>query len=84
MLRRYGNPEFIALKQRVAAAIAAGEDPSVVEVTGHRFARTNVRVTLRQLKALREETPSLAAWMAAHERGGEADGDDEDRHRHHR
>jgi hypothetical protein len=84
MLRIYGNPEFIALKQRVASAVAAGEDPSVIEVTGQRFARTNVRVTLRQLKALREDTPSLAAWMAAHERAGEIDGDDEERHRHHR
>lgn len=84
MLRIYGNPDFIALKQQVAAAVAAGQDPSVIEVTGHRFARTNVRVTLRQLKAQREETPSLAAWMAAHERAGETDVDDKDRHRHHR
>jgi hypothetical protein len=40
-------------------------------------------VTLRQLKAAQEETPSLAAWMAAHERAGEIE-NDEDRHRHHR
>jgi hypothetical protein len=64
--------------------VAAGEDPSVVAVTGQRFARTNVRVTLRQLKAAaQEEMPSLAAWMAAHERAVEIEGD-EDRHRHHR
>jgi hypothetical protein len=83
MLRMFGDPEFFALKQRVVAAVAAGEDPSVVAVTGQRFARTNVRVTLRQLKAAQEETPSLAAWMAAHERAGEIE-NDEDRHRHHR
>jgi hypothetical protein len=83
MLHRYGDPRFIALKERVAAAVAAGADPSVIDVTGQRFARTNVRVTLRQLKALHEETPSLAAWMAAHERSGEID-EDEERHRHHR
>jgi hypothetical protein len=80
----FGNPEFTALKQRVATAIAAGEDPSVVEVIGHRFARTNVRVALRQLKAAHEVTPSLAAWMAAHERAGEVEVDDEVRHQHHR
>ncbi|MEA2989793.1 MAG: hypothetical protein QOG83_2504 [Alphaproteobacteria bacterium] len=84
MLNMFGNPEFTALKQRVATAIAAGEDPSVVEVIGHRFARTNVRVALRQLKAAHEVTPSLAAWMAAHERAGEVEVDDEVRHQHHR
>jgi hypothetical protein len=84
MLRRYGNPEAIRLKQRVAAAVAAGEDPSTIQVTGHRFARTNVRVTLRQLKASREVTPALAAWMAVHERAADGDGDEDERHRHHR
>lgn len=83
MLRMFGDPEFFALKQRVVAAVTAGEDPSVVDVTGQRFARTNIRVTLRQLKATHEDTPSLAAWMAAHERNGNGDADD-DRHRHHR
>ena len=59
--------------------------PSVVTVTDKRFARANVRVTLRQLKAANVESPSLAAWMAAHERPGEIDIDeDEERHRHHR
>jgi hypothetical protein len=62
---------------------AAGEDPSVIAVTGQRVTRTNVRVTLRRLKvAAQEEMPSLAAWMAAHERAT-LDGDDEN-HRHHR
>ena len=31
-------------------------------------ARTNIRVVLRQLKAAREESPSLAAWLAAYDR----------------
>jgi hypothetical protein len=84
VLRMFGNPDFIALKQRVADAVAAGEDPSVIEVTGQRFARTNVRVTLRQLKALRNETPTLAAWMIAHERAGDVVDEDDERRRHHR
>jgi hypothetical protein len=82
MLRMFGDPDFFALKQRVVAAVTAGEDPSVIDVTGHRFARTNVRVALRQLKATHDGTPSLAAWMAVHERNGQLDGDEE-RHRYH-
>ena len=83
MLRMFGDPEFFALKQRVVAAVAAGEDPSVIDVTGHRFARTNVRVALRQFRAAHEATPSLAAWLAVHERAENGRGDEE-RHRHHR
>jgi hypothetical protein len=67
ILRKFGNPEFVALKERVAAAIAAGENPLVIRVSDRRFARTNVRITLRQLKATQEEFPALAAWAAAHE-----------------
>ena len=68
MLRMFGDPRLVDLKARVVAAVAAGEDPSVVPVTEHRFVRTNVRVALRQLKAAQQELPSLAAWLAAHER----------------
>ncbi len=67
MLRMFGDPDQIALKQRVFAAVVAGESPSVVSVTNSRFARTNVRVALRQLRATEQVTPALAAWMAAHE-----------------
>ena len=85
LLRTFGDSDFFALKQRVVAAVGAGEAPSVVTVTDKRFARANVRVTLRQLKAANVESPSLAAWMTAHERPGEIDNDeDEERHRHHR
>ena len=57
----------IALKQRVLKAVVAGENPSVVSVTNHRFARTNIRVALRQLRASEQVAPALADWMAAHE-----------------
>jgi hypothetical protein len=67
MLRLFGDPEQIALKQRVIAAVAAGEDPSVVSATRNRFARTNIRVALRQLRAAERTVPALAAWLAAHE-----------------
>jgi hypothetical protein len=71
ILRNYGDPKFLALKQQVMDAVAAGADPSAIPVTDQRFARTNVRVTLRQLKAQQETAPSLEAWLAAHERHGE-------------
>jgi hypothetical protein len=64
MLRRFGDPESVPLKQRVIAAIAAGADPSAVAVTDNRFARTNIRVVLRQLNAADEALPALAAWVA--------------------
>ncbi len=67
MLRMFGDPEQIALKQRVMAAVAAGESPLTISVMNNRFARTNIRVALRQLRDARRETPALAAWMAAHE-----------------
>lgn len=68
LLHMFGDPKFVSLKQRVVAAVTAGEDPSVITVTDQRFARTNIRVVLRQLKAAREESPSLAAWLAAYDR----------------
>jgi hypothetical protein len=69
MLRDFGDPDIYALKQRVLAAVAAGEDPSVIAVTDNRFARANVRVALRQLKAADDDvSPALVRWLAAHER----------------
>jgi hypothetical protein len=81
MLRRFGDPEAVTLKQRVIAAIAAGADPSAVAVTDNRFARTSIRVVLRQLNAAEEALPSLPAWMAAHERSDRMESED-DPHRH--
>ncbi len=68
MLRDFGDPEFYALKQRVLAAVAAGEDPSLIAIADSRFTRTNVRIALRQLRAAEAASPALAAWLAAHER----------------
>jgi hypothetical protein len=72
ILRSYGDPTFLALKQQVMDAVAAGADPLAVAMPEQRFARTNVRVTLRQLKAQHEAVPSLQAWLAAHENHGES------------
>ncbi len=66
MLRRFGDPEAVALKQRVIAAVEAGQGPSAIVVPNDRFARANVRVALRQMQASNGSSPALAAWLAAH------------------
>jgi hypothetical protein len=71
MLQQFGDPELLALKARVLAAVATGEDPSVIASTDNRFARTNVRVALRQLRAADDVSASLMTWLAAHERPGQ-------------
>jgi Family of unknown function (DUF6925) len=78
ILRAFGDPASVALKQRIIAAIAAGADPTAIAVTDHRFARTAVRVALRQLCATDDASPTLAAWMAVHERPDRSEPEDED------
>jgi Family of unknown function (DUF6925) len=68
MLQDFGDPRLYALKQQVVAAVAAGEDPSVIAIRGDRMARTSIRVALRQLKAAGDMSPSLMTWLRAHER----------------
>jgi len=74
----FGDPATVALKQRIIAAIAAGADPTAIAVSDHRFARTAVRVALRQLCATGNASPALAPWMAAHERPDRSEPEDED------
>ena len=81
MLRAFGDPRFVTLKQHVTDAVLSGAHPSAIAVTDQRFVRTNIRVTLRQLKASQHEMPSLAAWLAAHERSHHGEGAD-DQHLH--
>jgi hypothetical protein len=78
ILSAFGDPASVALKQRIIAAIAAGADPTSVAVTDHRFARTAIRVVLRQLNATDHASPALAVWMAAHERPDRSEPEDED------
>jgi hypothetical protein len=81
-LHRYGDPELVGLKRRVATAVADGCGPSGVPVADDRFARATVRVALRQLRASDEAGPALAAWLAAHERAGCVDADDSEEPHH--
>jgi hypothetical protein len=78
ILHAFGDAASVALKQRIIAAIAAGADPTSVAVTDHRFARTAIRVALRQLCATDNASPALAAWMAVHERPDRSEPEDED------
>jgi Family of unknown function (DUF6925) len=78
ILHQFGDPASLALKQQVVAAIAAGTDPAAVRVSDHRLARTGIRVVLRQLAAVDEPSPALAAWLAAHERPDRSESERED------
>jgi hypothetical protein len=79
MLTRFGDPQAIALKQQVLAAVAQGREPSAITVPDDRFARANVRVALRQLRASHGSSSALMPWLAAHDQAqaldlaGEAD-----------
>jgi len=67
LLDRYGDPDLLTVKRDVAAAVAAGREPSAVTASD-RFARATVRIALRQLQALQPELPALAGWRSAHDR----------------
>ncbi len=64
-----GDPDAVALKRRVMAAIAEGHSPSAVSVPTDRFAHTNVRVTVRQVRASHGALAALSPWIAAYDRG---------------
>ena len=76
LLDRYGDPELVALKRRVVAAVNDGRGPFGIPIADDRFARATVRIALRQLRTSGEVGPALAAWLAAHERAGRSDPDD--------
>jgi uncharacterized protein DUF6925 len=82
-LRMFGDPDLVALKQQVRAAVSAGQSPSAIAVTDNRFARTSIRVVLRQLIAAEQVSPSLSAWTEAHDHPAKTEGSDAaDPHEH--
>jgi hypothetical protein len=64
MIERFGLPEGLAIKRRVAGAIGSGELPSDLASALDRSGRTGVRIALRQLKAAGTASPMLRAWLA--------------------
>jgi hypothetical protein len=77
LLARFGAPEAIALKARVAALVEAGQEPGSMAIAPDRFGRAAVRVALRQLKARGHASAALNAWLALHEHAGEDETDDD-------
>jgi hypothetical protein len=67
LLARYGDPQRLALKQRVIDSVMSGAEPSAMPIDNDRFARATVCVALRQLRALDQSPSALAAWLSAHD-----------------
>jgi hypothetical protein len=68
LLARYGDPQHVDIKRRVAESIAAGQGPPDGGMAAGRSARGAVRVALRQLQAVERSSPALLAWLSAHGR----------------
>ncbi len=68
ILRRFGDPAALALKQNVTVAVRRGDDPAAFPVPYDRFARATIRVALRQLAATDGVSPALARWIAHYDR----------------
>ena len=66
LLRAFGNPDFIDIKDRAAQAVRAGHAPDSMVFPNSRASRAAIRISLRQLKAA-GTAGSLAAWLAAHD-----------------
>jgi hypothetical protein len=77
LLGVYGSPAAIDTKSRVSAAIADEQPPWASNMTADRIIRTNIRIALRQMKALQHPSRMLPAWLEAFDRN-DATGEDED------
>jgi hypothetical protein len=74
-IETFGDPEILAIKQRVTSAIDAGELPTAMAQTRH--GRTGIRIALRQMKAAGHASAALSAWLASFDQAGsEADEDE--------
>jgi hypothetical protein len=65
LLRLYGDPELIELKERLLDAVATRQSPAAFVVPNGRFARATVRIALRQLEA--SGIANVAAWQNHHD-----------------
>jgi hypothetical protein len=75
----FGDPETLAIKRRITAAVEAGEPPSATAQTRH--GRTSIRIALRQMKAAGHTSAALPAWLASFDQAGsEADEDETSLH----
>jgi len=68
LLDRYGDSQVVNIKRRLIESVAAGEPPASFKMPGDRFARSTIRVALRQLHAVDGRSPTLATWLSAFDR----------------
>jgi hypothetical protein len=76
VLARYGTKEQVSLKRQVIDAVRAGRGPSMLTLPDDRFARAAVRVTLRQLQAITQTSPTLSEWLAGYDKASIAEDKD--------
>ncbi|WP_137932286.1 DUF6925 family protein [Mesorhizobium comanense] len=82
LLDGYGTPEIVAVKRRVADGLARGEPPEAFDTPANRFARSAVRLTLRQQARLAQHLgdaalgQAVARWQKVHDQGAEGEDDD--------
>ena len=62
MLRLFGDPAAIAVKEQVISAIERGAAPSDIGVPEDRFKRASVRIAIRQLRMSGAQLPAIAAF----------------------
>jgi uncharacterized protein DUF6925 len=67
LLRDFGDPAFVRLKEAVTEAVRAAQAPDGFAVPVSRAERAAVRVALRQLTHI-DDRPVLAAWRQAFDR----------------
>ena len=75
MMEACGDPEVLAAKRRVVAAVLAGEPPTAV--ASDRYGRISVRIALRQLKSQGHASAVLTAWIASFDQIAPDEADDD-------
>jgi hypothetical protein len=68
LLRSFGDPAFVRLKEAVTEAVRADQAPDGFVLPGLRAERAAVRVALRQLAHTDGNRPMLAVWRQAFDR----------------
>lgn len=82
LLGKFGVAEVVAEKARVVEAIGRGERPEDFIAPRDRFARSAVRLAIRQQARLADHLADtamaarIAAWQRVHDQGAEAEEDD--------
>jgi len=76
ILHCYGVPSLVDFKSKVFAAVSADIPPAEFRIPAQRFAKTTVRVALRQLHASAKQPEILLGWSAAHDHQSEIDRDE--------